>query len=84
MGDSTVAGTRKTKAEIEGMLRKHFPSQQAKLLAEVIHATSADVTALETWGATIGTKLNTLTTKLNADAGVTDTNYATDFDTTPI
>lgn len=33
----------------------------------------ADITALETWGAA-------LATKLNADAGVTDTNY----DATPL
>jgi hypothetical protein len=30
----------------------------------------------------LATKLDTLTAKLNADAGVTDTNYATDFATT--
>lgn len=29
----------------------------------------------------IATKINTLTTKLNADAGVTDTDYATNFAT---
>jgi len=68
-----VAGTRKTSAEIEAMLRKHFPGAQAKLLAAVITASNADITGLETWGAA-------LATKLNADAGVTDTNY----DTTPL
>lgn len=30
----------------------------------------------------LATKLDTLTAKLNADAGVTDTNYATDFAST--
>lgn len=30
----------------------------------------------------LATKCDTLTTKLNADAGVTDTNYATDFAST--
>lgn len=30
----------------------------------------------------LATKLDTLTAKLNADAGVTDVNYATDFVTT--
>lgn len=73
MGELPVAGTRKTQAELETILRKHFPGKQAMLLAQVIFATNADVTAIETWGAA-------LATKLNADAGVTDTNY----DTTPI
>lgn len=71
---------RKTQAEVEALLRKHFPGVQAKLIGEIfaalnadVAAVEADVTALDTWGAT-------LATKLNADAGVTDTNY----DTTPL
>lgn len=68
-----MAGQRKTRAEAEAILRKHFPGAQAKLLAELFAALSTDVTGLESWGAT-------LATKLNADAGVTDTNY----DTTPL
>lgn len=71
---------RKTQAEVEALLRKHFPGVQAKLLGEIfaamngdMTAVEADVTALDAWGAA-------LATKLNADAGVTDTNY----DITPL
>lgn len=60
--------TRLSKAQIEGMLRKSFPGKQAKTLAEVIFATNADMDVIVAWGAA-------LATKLNADAGVTDTNY---------
>jgi septal ring factor EnvC (AmiA/AmiB activator) len=42
-------------------------------------AAIADVTNVRTKFVAVLAKLDTLTTKLNADAGVTDTNYATDF-----
>lgn len=71
---------RKSRAEVEALLRKHFPGVQAKIIADIfdalntdVAAAEADITALDTWGAA-------LATKLNADAGVTDTNY----DTTPL
>lgn len=71
---------RKTKAEIRAMLCKAFPGKQAAVIAEILDLIGTDVgtaetniTALNTWGAA-------LATKLNADAGVTDTNY----DTTPL
>lgn len=38
-----------------------------------------DVTALRTSITTLTAKVDVLTAKLNADAGVTDINYATDF-----
>lgn len=71
---------RLTKAQIEAKLRKHFPGVQAKLLAEVVDALATDVATAETNISTIGTWGAALATKLNADAGVTDTNY----DTTPL
>lgn len=71
---------RKTAEEIRQMLRAHFPGQQGELLVRVFDAMNTDmttveanVTALDAWG-------TALATKLNADAGVTDT----DYDTTPL
>lgn len=66
--------TRLTKAQVEAKLRKLFPGKQAQVLAECFDALTQDVSAMNTWGAT-------LATKLNADAGVTDINYDTTPDT---
>lgn len=68
-----MAGSRKSRAEAEAMLRKFFPGKQAVILAALFDALGSDISGIETWGAA-------LATKLNADAGVTDTNY----DTTPL
>jgi hypothetical protein len=67
-----VAGSRKSAAEMRQMLRQRFPGKQGEILVQIFSALVTDIDSLETWGAT-------LATKLNADAGVTDTNY----DTTP-
>ena len=63
--------------------------EQKKVL-EAIAATATtdrtnivtDLTALKTAINGINAKLDVLTAKLNADAGVTDTNYATNFAST--
>lgn len=68
-----MAGQRKSKNEVRQMLRARFPGVQGEVLVTLFDALAQDVSAIETWGAA-------LATKLNADAGVTDTNY----DTTPI
>lgn len=44
-------------------------AQYRQDLEDTLDALLTDITMLKTWGAT-------LATKLNADAGVTDTNYA--------
>ena len=48
----------------------------------VLDAVLADMTAMRAAIVAITAKLDVLTTKLNADAGVTDTNYATNFAST--
>lgn len=75
---------RKTKAEVQAMLRTMFPGAQAKVLSEIFDALNTDVAAVESQSSattTTANNLNTwagiLATKLNADAGVTDTNYDT-------
>ncbi len=44
-------------------------SLEAKVLADKLNALAANLATVETWA-------DTLSTKLNADGGVTDTNYA--------
>lgn len=46
--------------------------------ANTTYRTNLNTTLIDT-----NTKLNTMATKLNADAGVTDTNYAATYDTNP-
>lgn len=62
-----------TLAEIEASLRPHLVGPAAAAMARKIKdatdAVDARVDTLDTWG-------GTLATKLNADAGVTDTDYA--------
>lgn len=48
-------------------------------LRALLVANLADTTALRASIVAITAKLDVLTAKLNADGGVTDTNYATDF-----
>lgn len=55
-----------------------FDLQQKKVLNAELAATEADITALETSVANLNAWATALATKLNADAGVTDTNYDTD------
>lgn len=76
---------RKTKAEVQAILGKMFPGAQAKALSELFDALNGDMDAVEadvTDVTTTADNLNTwaiaLATKLNADAGVTDTNYDID------
>lgn len=77
---------RKTAAEIRQMIRARMPGAQGEVLVQIFDALNTDIAAIETTNtsqATSITNLNAwataLATKLNADAGVTDTNY----DTTP-
>ena len=49
-------------------------------LDAVLLSLLTDITAGKTAGDAIASKLNVLTAKLIADAGVSDTDYATDFE----
>ena len=66
-------------ADINPSTAQHHADLEAVLdsLLTDITAIRTQVAALVTDMATRVTEFNTLTTKLNADAGVTDTNYAT-------
>lgn len=69
----------KTQAQVEAMLRTAFPGKQAVALAQAITFANSEITAASTSITNLNSWATTLATKLNADAGVTDTNY----DTTP-
>ena len=56
--------------------------QVAKNLRLLLEANQDDLTALRTAFVALTAKLDVLTAKLNADGGVTDTNYATNFAST--
>ena len=60
-------------------LRRFMPGAQAKEIAHILDQQKQDIDTLTAWGDALATKLNALTAKLNADAGVTDTDYDEDF-----
>lgn len=72
-----MAALRMSLAAVSARLSKRFPGSQAKEMATVIDNLKQDVDAINTTLNNTVTALNTLATKLNADAGVTDTNYVT-------
>ncbi len=53
-----------------------------KEMFDLLNAALTDVTALRTAFVALTAKLDVATAKLNADAGVTDANYAVDFAST--
>lgn len=55
------------------------PSQGGENVRKLLAATQADLAALRASVVAITAKLDVLTAKLNADTGVADTNYATNF-----
>jgi len=57
-----------SRTNIQARLQGGFTSPQAKILADLLVDIQQDAV-------TVNTALTTLATKLNADAGVTDTNY---------
>lgn len=64
-------------ATVRQLFRARFPGREAETLVQVIDPLKADVDAINTALNNLVTAVNTLATKLNNDAGVTDTNYAT-------
>jgi hypothetical protein len=57
-----------TEANVRARLAKHFPGEQERQISLIADSIRADLNAIEL-------ALNTLATKLNNDATVTDTNY---------
>lgn len=55
-----------------------FGLTEAAQLKKLLDARDAEIAALETSVANLNAWATALATKLNADAGVTDTNYDTD------
>lgn len=70
-----MAAFRLTFAQAYSRLRTRMPGAQAKELAYILDQQKQDIDQLKTWGDNLTAALNALATKLNADAGVTDTNY---------
>lgn len=64
---------------IRERLQAHNPRVEVAELRKLLEATQTDLAALRTAIFAITAKMDVLTAKLNADAGVTDTNYATNF-----
>lgn len=64
-----MAAFRLTFEGVYARLRTRMPGAQAKEIAYILDQQKKDIDQLKTWG-------DALATKLNADAGVTDTNYA--------
>ena len=67
---------------IKQRLAKLADKRDARELRALLDATQTDLTNLRTAFVALTAKVDVLTAKLNADAGVTDTNYATDFAST--
>lgn len=57
-----------SQTEIIARLSPHFPGEAGRQLLFSISSAHADIAAIKAWG-------DALAAKLNADAGVTDTNY---------
>lgn len=66
-------------ASINQRTSKLSDKQQAREHKALLDAALVDNAALRTAVTAITAKLDVLAAKLNADAGVTDTNYATNF-----
>lgn len=72
-----MAAQRQALAAVYAALRARMPGAQAQTVAHAIDLLKQDVDAINTAVNNLVTAVNALGTKLNADAGVTDTNYAT-------
>lgn len=75
--DLLVSATNATAVQVD------VDAIEASVIVDMTAIRAAVIAALTAIDAA-NTKINTLTTKLNADAGVTDTNYATNFSTTNV
>lgn len=64
-----MAAFRLSYEAVYARLRTRMPGAQAKEIALILDQQKKDIDTLKAWG-------DALATKLNADAGVTDTNYA--------
>lgn len=68
--------------KISSRLRIMTDKQESLNLTYLLNANQDDLAALRAAVVALTAKLDVLTAKLNADAGVTDTNYATNFAST--
>ena len=72
-----MAAGRLSAAYLRQMFRARFPGREAEVLTQALAPSNADMDAINTCVNNLVAAVNTLATKLNADAGVTDTNYVT-------
>ena len=68
--------------KISSRLMGFVNAHEEKNLRILLNAAQVDIAAQRTAIVAINAKLDVLTAKLNADAGVTDANYATNFAST--
>lgn len=65
--------------KISSRLMGYYDSTHERNLRILLNAAQVDIAAQRTAILALTAKLDVLTAKLNADSGVTDTNYATNF-----
>lgn len=73
-----------TTAEMRTRIRRHMPGAEGEQLIQALDAMQTDITTAQAAAVAADARVtalvadyNTLVAKLNADAGVTDTDYAT-------
>lgn len=71
-----MARKRMTAGEIRERIRNAMPGREGEDLVRAFDGLSDDVATLKTWCDDLKTTLDALVAKLNADAGVTGTDYA--------
>lgn len=62
-------------AEIRQRVRKGMPGPEGEAIIKALDGIDQDLVKVKAWMDDTKTKMDTLVTKMNADAGITDTNY---------
>lgn len=70
-----MAKSRLSTAEIRQRVRKVMPGRQGEEIIKALDGIDQDMVKIKAWMDDTKTKMDTLVTKMNADAGITDTNY---------
>lgn len=70
-----MAKSRLSTAEIRTRIRKRMPGAQGEEIIKALDGIDADMVKIKTWADSVKTSMDTLVAKMNADAGITDTNY---------
>lgn len=73
-----MAASRKSAEEIRGRIRMHIPGRPGEEIVRAFDGLNDDLQVLITAHNELVTAVNAMATKLNNDAGVTDTDYADD------